>query len=86
MPIYEYRCRQCGEISEVLTGISSESVIAQCNHCGSDDVEKIMSVSSFAFSDSERVSGTTCCGREERCDTPPHPTPYGSQKSRCGRY
>jgi putative FmdB family regulatory protein len=71
MPIYEYRCNHCGQISEILiTGSSDDEGIA-CKQCGSTDLEKILSVSSFAFSGSGRAPGSTCCGREERCDTPP---------------
>lgn len=71
MPIYEYRCNQCGEVSEILTGIGSDSDLPLCKNCGSTNLEKLMSASSFVSRDSTRASGTTCCGREERCDTPP---------------
>ena len=71
MPIYEYRCNQCGEISELLVGVSSGREILTCKYCGSSDLNKILSVSSFTVADSGRVPGATCCGRTERCDTPP---------------
>ena len=71
MPIYEYRCNQCGKISEILIGVSSGSEMLACKYCGSNDLIKILSVSSFTVTDSGRVPGTTCCGREERCNTPP---------------
>jgi len=71
MPIYEYRCNRCGEVSEILVGVGSDGEIVTCKHCGSNDLEKILSVASFTFSDSSRASGTTCCGREDRCDSPP---------------
>ena len=71
MPIYEYRCNQCGEISEMLIGVSSGNEILQCKHCGSTNLKKILSVSSFAVTDSGWVPGATCCGRKERCDAPP---------------
>ena len=71
MPIYEYRCNQCGEISEILVGASPDSETLTCSHCGSNDVVKILSVSSFTVADSGRAPGATCCGRAQRCDTPP---------------
>jgi putative FmdB family regulatory protein len=71
MPIYEFRCNQCGEVSEILVGVGSDDEVFICKHCGSNDLEKILSVSSFTFSNSSRAPETTCCGREERCDTPP---------------
>jgi len=71
MPIYEYRCNQCGKVSEILVVVGPDNNSLACQHCGSHDLRKILSVSSFTFSDSSRAPGTTCCGREERCDTPP---------------
>jgi len=71
MPIYEYRCNRCGKVSEILVGVGSDGEILTCKHCGSGDLEKILSVSSFTVTDGSRAPGTTCCGREERCDTPP---------------
>ena len=71
MPIYEYRCNQCGEISEILVGLSAGSEELTCKYCGSTDLKKILSVSSFTLSESGRVPGTTCCGKGGRCDTPP---------------
>lgn len=71
MPIYEYRCNQCSKVSEILVGVGSDNEVITCKHCGSSDLEKILSASSFTFSDSSRAAGATCCGREERCDTPP---------------
>jgi len=71
MPIYEYRCNKCGKISEILIGVSSGSEMLDCKYCGSNDLIKILSVSSFTVTDSGRVPGATCCGREERCNTPP---------------
>ena len=71
MPIYEYRCNRCGKVSEILVGVGSDGEILTCKHCGSGDLEKILSVSSFTVTDGSRAPGTTCCGREERCDKPP---------------
>ena len=70
MPIYEYKCNQCGEISEILVGAGSGSEDLTCNYCGSIDLKKIMSVSTFTSSDSRRAPGATCCGRDERCESP----------------
>lgn len=71
MPIYEYRCNQCGNISELLTGIGSKDDVTKCKNCGSNDLVKIMSAASFTFPDPGQPPCTTCCGMEERCDIPP---------------
>ena len=70
MPIYEYRCKACGAASEYLIGLGEDENIS-CKVCGSTKMERILSVASFLGGTSEHASGRTCCGREERCDTPP---------------
>ena len=45
MPIYEYRCTQCGKISEFLVGIGSEDTELKCRHCGSEELVKMISTS-----------------------------------------
>jgi len=70
MPIYEYRCRGCGATSEYLIDVGKDENIS-CKECGSSEMEKILSVASFMTGVPERAPGRTCCGREERCETPP---------------
>lgn len=70
MPIYEYRCRVCGETSEYLLGVGADEDIF-CKKCGSTKMERILSVPTFMGRISERAPGRTCCGREERCEAPP---------------
>jgi putative FmdB family regulatory protein len=70
MPIYEYRCHQCGVISEFLVGVKSENKSLSCKKCGSPKLEKMLSVS-HSLKSEKRSPGHTCCGREERCSTPP---------------
>ena len=71
MPIYEYRCNQCGEVSEILTGLGSHADPPVCKKCGGTQLEKLMSIPSFVSRVNSQSPGATCCGREERCDTPP---------------
>ena len=47
MPIYEYKCRECGEIIEVLQKIDSEP-LKNCPQCNGK-VDKLISLSSFQF-------------------------------------
>ncbi|MBW2031000.1 MAG: zinc ribbon domain-containing protein [Deltaproteobacteria bacterium] len=70
MPIYEYRCKECGQVSEYLTNTGGDQVVA-CKNCGSHRMEKLLSVPSLLSRNAERIPGHTCCGREERCETPP---------------
>ncbi|MEJ2067180.1 MAG: zinc ribbon domain-containing protein [Deltaproteobacteria bacterium] len=71
MPIYEYRCRSCGEISEIFQGVGEKDDPLRCQSCNSTDVEKILSPSSFSFKagDSEGT-GARCCDSGVSCANP----------------
>jgi len=43
MPIYEYRCEDCGKISEFLLIKTEETVIPQCKRCKSKKMSRILS-------------------------------------------
>lgn len=70
MPIYEYKCKVCGSISEFLTSTDNKERLF-CKNCGSLDLEKIISAATISSQSAKRQPGHTCCGRKERCDTPP---------------
>ena len=69
MPIYEYRCKECGERIEVL--IRSEKDLPSCPNCGSTRMEKLISAPQVRMDGFSPSGGLTCCGREERCQIPP---------------
>jgi putative FmdB family regulatory protein len=73
MPLYEYKCAACSEITEFLEGVMQEKAIRQCSSCGSVDLTRILSkgVSSRMGQIIGSQGGKTCCGREERCNTSP---------------
>ena len=68
MPIYEYRCGDCGKRFEALVR-GSRSVT--CPSCGSSSLNKLLSAPTVLSGGTDRMGGRTCCGRDERCDTPP---------------
>jgi putative FmdB family regulatory protein len=68
MPIYEYRCRDCGGQVEVLVRSGSEA--PRCPSCGGTALEKLLSAP-YVMTRRSRPTGQTCCGREERCEAPP---------------
>ena len=43
MPIYEYKCRGCGEIFEAFRGISQSNDDIACPHCGEKKPNKLFS-------------------------------------------
>lgn len=44
MPMYEYRCNQCGAKFEIIRGISAANEEIKCPKCGSEKTEKVLSV------------------------------------------
>jgi len=68
MPIYEYRCRNCEAMFEVL--VRSGTAVA-CPHCGSSSLNKLPTVPFVSSGRASRQAGHTCCGQEERCAAPP---------------
>ncbi len=66
MPIYEYKCKNCGEIFEMLhlPGSNPDPV---CPRCESRNCEKLISSPSFKVDGTMTFSGTTCCGAPEPC-------------------
>ena len=51
MPVYEFRCDPCGNISSIYFRTSTDSPSLTCRHCGSNEVRRILS--SFASPRSE---------------------------------
>jgi len=70
MPVYDFRCNSCGEISEFRVPGYSTSNTVVCSSCGSPSMERLISAPSILKS-TQNAPGTTCCGREERCETSP---------------
>ena len=76
MPIYEYRCRQCGAVSEVLVRNAVDEGKVKCKECGSAKVEKQLSAAAVAVKNGRASTPSCgrevrCCGRDAPCDTPP---------------
>ena len=73
MPIYEYRCKDCGKISKFLVGVVQGEVEIKCKYCESKELERIFS-KCFVRTGGAIISsqsGMTCCGRAEHCEKPP---------------
>jgi len=57
MPIYEYRCRKCGEIFERFMKINEKGDSLACPRCGEKKPEKILS----SFSPSAGSDQSSSC-------------------------
>jgi len=51
MPIYEYECKECGEVFEVMQSFS-DPPIKKCKVCKKGKVQKLISLSSFQLTGS----------------------------------
>lgn len=52
MPIYEYRCNDCGRLTSVFTRSVSQAVEPTCSHCGGKALER--APSKFAYHRTEQ--------------------------------
>jgi putative FmdB family regulatory protein len=71
MPIYEYRCSNCGKTSEILVRTNKEPV--HCLYCGSADLKKLISSpAGIVMKGGSAGFGPTegCCGITNPCDNP----------------
>ncbi len=66
MPIFEYKCNNCGQVMEFLEKTSSPRK-RTCEHCGSSEVNKLLS--GFAVGRS-KSTGSAC----ETCPSGPCPS------------
>ncbi|MBN1999109.1 zinc ribbon domain-containing protein [candidate division KSB1 bacterium] len=69
MPTFDYKCENCGTF-EIFQKIS-DPVLEICPDCGAIVERKISGGAGIIMGGSSRSGGRTCCGREERCETPP---------------
>ncbi len=59
MPIFEYKCKQCGHTMEALQR-STRSRTPRCEKCGSKAVQKLFSTFSARATTSGTDSGGSC--------------------------
>lgn len=78
MPIYEYTCRECGFEFEELIRNSAQEQQLTCGECGSDKVERRMSVPAAPQANSAPSAacqvplpvGCGNCGTDQACQFP----------------
>ena len=79
MPIYEYRCLECGRPSSVFTRSVSQEVEPVCAHCGATTLQRL--ISSFAHHKSLKTI------HQESGPPPGYPDPnYYSDPRNIGRH
>lgn len=79
MPIFEFRCVDCGEVFEKIFRTSEENVDLTCPQCKSQTCERVVSVSSYVVGggpggNKPKIS-TKSCGSGNQCMTVDIPGP-----------
>jgi len=60
MPIFEYRCRKCGQVTEFLEQAGSRTK-HKCQKCGSTAMEKLFSTFNAGVSAPSASTGSASC-------------------------
>ncbi|MCK4835242.1 MAG: zinc ribbon domain-containing protein [Candidatus Aminicenantes bacterium] len=81
MPIYDYKCQKCGQVTEIFQKTMTQKTVS-CARCGSTNMEKLLSAPAAILNGRIPSGGTTCCGRDERCDAPPCSSGDGCRRDR----
>ena len=55
MPIYEYRCKDCGGTTSKRTRIADKPKSVRCEHCESENTQSIVSRPSVVLSSQSKV-------------------------------
>ncbi len=72
MPVYEYRCAQCGKRFSALVGMTAEPDDSRCPHCQSLDTSKLISRPGRFRSEDARID--EIADRMESMGEPDSPT------------
>jgi putative FmdB family regulatory protein len=68
MPIYEYRCSQCGHEFEELVSRSSDGI--HCPECDGADLERLPSAFAVSRGSGSGAESAACCGLDTPCADP----------------
>ena len=56
MPIYSYRCRNCGELTDRLMSVAEHVPAIGCQHCQSDDTYRVIASSAYHESNNTKTA------------------------------
>ncbi len=66
MPIYEYKCNQCGSYSEILHKTSKVTTVT-CPQCQSNEMEKLISAPGALITKGGSSDAPPPCPNRNRC-------------------
>ena len=56
MPIYEYRCQSCHQVSSYFVKTYGATPLSGCTHCESLDLQRIMSSVAYLRSEADKLA------------------------------
>ena len=56
MPVYEYRCEECSEVSSVFVRSFNAAPPSSCRHCGGQQLKKIFSTFAHLKSEATKLA------------------------------
>jgi putative FmdB family regulatory protein len=62
MPVYEYRCAECGEQFELFLRSATQKAVPICPKCGSVEVEKALSLFGLGGASGSSKTSAASCG------------------------
>jgi len=70
MPIYEYRCQDCGHVTETLIRTQRDIAGLRCEQCGERRLERVYLSTIAPVRSSSKRGGLPCCGEQGGCSDP----------------
>ncbi|HUZ18441.1 MAG TPA: FmdB family zinc ribbon protein [Spirochaetia bacterium] len=67
MPMFEYKCRDCGSVNEFLVGVTASDPEILCETCGGKKLDRMISTISINVGQSRSkfpIAGQCQCGNE----------------------
>ena len=56
MPIYAYRCRSCGEVTDRLFAVAERQDHVHCEHCQGEDTYRVIGRTAYHASEASKPS------------------------------
>ena len=83
MPIYEYQCKSCGELTEAMQKIS-DPVLTDCPECNKPELKKLLSASAFRLKGGGWYETDFKGGKKKNLASSDNHCPAKDTKSGCG--
>lgn len=83
MPIYEYQCEQCSEVTEAIQKFS-DAPLTDCPSCDAPALKKLLSAPSFRLSGSGWYETDFKGGKKKNVASSDNHCPSKDSKSACG--